>query len=285
MDGVIRRRIILFLLASVVWVPARQRIGQGPFRRNGRCVTNQSESGEGLPLSGFFKPGNLGLLTVPGENSKGALSIRSVDVRVEVEGRLARTVVEQVFRNHTARQTEGTYSLHYPRGIHCIRNGLEGKMMEEVGRARTRAQDLRTDCQKAERSALLSGGRFVQTQIFPIPANGDKRVILARANSTDVERTLSIAMGCRALKVRLKAASWQLYVYDATASRAVKAERYAFQQTQRRGVTELRYAAKGFVQWVQSMSGWRCQVGHTACLCTAWSGISFCSTIGQTYPR
>ena len=112
MDGVIWRRVVSFsCLLLLCGCQVDQKALKAPSGRTVAVSPPALEPGESSPqLSGFFEPGNLGLLTVPGEDSKETpLSIRSVDVRVEVEGRLARTVVEQVFRNHTARQTEGTY--------------------------------------------------------------------------------------------------------------------------------------------------------------------------------
>ena len=56
-----------------------------------------SDQAQGPPeLSGFFKPGNFGVLTVPTQDGRRApLTIKSTDVKVQVEGRLAKTVVTQ----------------------------------------------------------------------------------------------------------------------------------------------------------------------------------------------
>ena len=257
MDGVIRRRIIPF--SCLLLLCGCQFDNESVKAPSGVTVAvspTNPESGERPPkLSGFFEPGNLGLLTVPGENSKETpLSIRSVDVRVEVEGRLARTVVEQVFRNHTARQTEGTYSFTLPEGASISRLAMdvEGKMMEGELVERERARKIYEQIVRKQKDPALlewQGGNRFQTQIFPIPANGDKRVILAYEQILPRRGAhFEYRYGLPSLEGETQGSLMGSFTFTMQSrfTGTVKAERYAFQQTQRRGVTELRYAAKGF---------------------------------------
>ncbi|MEE2755153.1 MAG: VIT domain-containing protein [Myxococcota bacterium] len=136
-------------------------------------------------LSGFFQPGNFGVLTVPTQDGRRALlTIKSTDVKVQIEGRLAKTVVTQVFQNHQTQQTEGTYQFTLPAdaAISRLAMDVEGKMMEGELVERARARQIYEEIvSKRKDPALLEwqGGNRFQTQIFPIPANGTKTVILA----------------------------------------------------------------------------------------------------------
>ena len=145
-----------------------------------------SDQVQDLPeLSGFFQPGNFGVLTVPTHDGQRALlTIKSTDVKVEIEGRLAKTVVTQVFQNHKNQQTEGTYKFTLPAdaAISRLAMDVEGKMMEGELVERARARQIYEEIvSKRKDPALLEwqGGNRFQTQIFPIPAKGTKTVILA----------------------------------------------------------------------------------------------------------
>jgi hypothetical protein len=114
----------------------------------------------------------------------GRLSCASLDVEVQIEGRLARTEVTQVFKNHQARQLEGTYRFMLPAGASIARLAMDvnGTMMEgelvEKEKARAIYESIVT---RRKDPALLEwdGGNRFTTRIFPIPARGTKTVVLA----------------------------------------------------------------------------------------------------------
>lgn len=129
--------------------------------------------------------GNFATLTVLGETgAQVPLSIESVDVEVTIEGHMARTQVTQVFRNHRPQQTEGTYEFTLPDGaaISRLAMDVEGVMMEGELVERERARAIYEQIVRSMRDPALlewQGGNRFKTQIFPIPANGTKTVILA----------------------------------------------------------------------------------------------------------
>jgi Ca-activated chloride channel homolog len=129
--------------------------------------------------------GNVASLTVVGAEGKPEpLSIDSMEVTVRLEGRLARTEVKQVFRNHLDRQTEGSYELHLPDGaaISRLAMDVDGKMVEGELVERERARLIYESIVRQQKDPALmewQGGDRFKTQIFPIPAKGTKTVILA----------------------------------------------------------------------------------------------------------
>lgn len=124
-------------------------------------------------------------LTVPSEDGKPApLAIESVAVSVEVRGRMARTEVTQIFRNHLPRQSEGTYAFTLPEGaaISRLAMDVEGKMMEGELVERDKARKIYEQIVRGQKDPALlewSGGNRFTTQIFPIPAGGTKTVVLS----------------------------------------------------------------------------------------------------------
>ena len=185
--------LVAALVASFSLLGCGQDAPKGDAPKETAGATSGSGEGEALPegtlpkpqLAGFFEPGNFGTLTVGNDtDAPVSLSIRSVDVRVEVEGRLARTIVEQVFHNHTPQQAEGSYEFVLPEGaaISRLAMDVEGKMMEGELVERERARKIYEQIVRQKKDPALlewQGGNRFKTQIFPIPANGDKRVILA----------------------------------------------------------------------------------------------------------
>lgn len=117
--------------------------------------------------------------------SDGAtLSTDSLSVRVSVAGRLARTEVTQVFRNHAPRQLEGTYTFQLPEGASIARLAMDvnGAMMEGELVERDKARAIYTSIVNARKDPALlewDGGNKFTTRIFPIPASGTKTVVLA----------------------------------------------------------------------------------------------------------
>lgn len=187
MTSPMRSATRLFLLLGLVTCdrteePTSPPVGGVPEPSAPRQTPTTGQTGSGL--SGFFEPGNFGSLTVKGEgNEQQPLSIKSLEVSVQVVGRMARTEVRQLFHNHLARQTEGIYELTLPEGaaISRLAMDVEGKLMEGELVERERARKIYDDIvRKMKDPALLEwiGGNRFKTSIFPIPASGDKLVIL-----------------------------------------------------------------------------------------------------------
>lgn len=135
-------------------------------------------------LTGFFTRSNFATIAVPTPDGKEeTLSIKSLDVSVTIEGRLARTEVRQVFHNHTKRRTEGKYAFTLPdrASISRLSMDVNGSMMEgELVEREKARQTYESIVRRQKDPALLewqSGNRF-KTQIFPIEANADKTVVL-----------------------------------------------------------------------------------------------------------
>jgi ribosomal protein L17 len=124
--------------------------------------------------------GAFGRLTSAGAQ----ITVDSLDVRVTVAGRMARTEVTQVFRNHAGRQLEGTYAFQLPDGASIARLAMDvdGKMTEGELVERDKARAIYQSIVNARKDPALlewDGGNRFTTRIFPIPASGTKTVILA----------------------------------------------------------------------------------------------------------
>ncbi len=141
----------------------------------------------------------------PGESQdrERPLFVASQHVRVRIAGNVARTEIEQVFQNDSGDQLEGTYRFPLPADARISRLALEvdGQMQEGAFVARNRAAAIwrgviRHATPVAHRDpheeyvwvpgpwrdpALLEwqrGGNF-ELRIFPIPAHGSRRVVIA----------------------------------------------------------------------------------------------------------
>jgi tetratricopeptide (TPR) repeat protein len=203
--------ITMYLVASTLLGAAMSSIGSKSVARAllfcafvlafAACEKNDSRSGAGVSewdrpatgaqLSGAvfssspsFDASNVGTLKIPGKDtSPSPLATETLEVRVFLVGRMARTEVKQVFRNHTNSQTEGTYSFRLPDGASLSRLAMdvEGKMVEGELVEREKARLIYEGIvRKKKDPALLewSGNNRFSTQLFPIPAKGTKTVIL-----------------------------------------------------------------------------------------------------------
>ncbi|AKF10536.1 FecR domain-containing protein [Sandaracinus amylolyticus] len=137
------------------------------------------------------------------EDRERPLTLARHDVRVRIVGNVARTEIEEVFRNDSDATLEGIYRFPLPADAQIARLALDvnGVMEEGAFVARERAQRIwrgviRNATPVAERRpteefiwvpgpwrdpALLEwqrGGQF-ELRIFPIPAHGERRVVIA----------------------------------------------------------------------------------------------------------
>ncbi len=129
--------------------------------------------------------GNFGtLMMATPDGRKQACELRSLHVRVAIAGDMARTEVEQVFVNPLDRDMEGTFDFELPPGAAVNRLALEinGKLVDGELVERQRARLVYEKIVRSMRDPALmewqSGDRF-KTQIYPVPAHGTKRVVLA----------------------------------------------------------------------------------------------------------
>ncbi len=141
----------------------------------------------------------------PGETDerKGAVTLASHQVKVRISGAVARTEVEEVFDNQTSEVLEGIYRFPLPPDAKIERLALEvdgkleegafvdrdraaaiwrGSIVNAAPEARQHMQDEIVWVPGPWRDpALLEwqrGSRF-ELRIYPIPANGSRRVVLA----------------------------------------------------------------------------------------------------------
>ena len=139
----------------------------------------------------------------PGDRSEQRpLALASHKVTVRIVGNVARTEIEEVFRNDSGDELEGIYRFPLPPDAHISKLALdiEGRMEEGAFVEKDRASKIwrgviRNATRPTERlaheeyvwvpgpwrdPALLEwqrGGRF-ELRIFPIPAHGERRIII-----------------------------------------------------------------------------------------------------------
>lgn len=113
-----------------------------------------------------------------------ALELRKVDVRVRTEGDLAVTEVEHVFHNPAdGRPREGTFRFPVPDGamLTGLAMEIDGKLVEGEIVERDRARQIYDEVvDSMQDPALLEweAGNWFKLRVFPIPPNGDKRVVI-----------------------------------------------------------------------------------------------------------
>ena len=109
------------------------------------------------------------------------LEIAEAEVDVRVVGGVARTEMELVFRNDTAKMVEGEFTLPLPEGATVSSYALEvnGALREAVAVEKDKARNAYESIKRrmvdpglVEREA----GNVYRTRVFPVPANGTKRL-------------------------------------------------------------------------------------------------------------
>jgi tetratricopeptide (TPR) repeat protein len=121
-----------------------------------------------------------------------ALILEKYDLRVAVHGPLSLVEMEMTFRNPENRQMEGRFQYLLPPGATISRFAKEvnGKLMEGEVVERLRAQAIYTQILHTMRDPALlemdQGNRF-SARVFPIPANGTTRLLLAYSKLLPIE--------------------------------------------------------------------------------------------------
>ena len=109
------------------------------------------------------------------------LSVKYHRVKVEIVNQVARTSVDQVFVNHFGRDIEGTYIFPVPEGasvsefaMYIGNERVQGEILDSR-EARRVYEDI---VRRMRDPGLLEymGRNLFRARVFPIPANGEKRV-------------------------------------------------------------------------------------------------------------
>lgn len=111
------------------------------------------------------------------------LPVRSIKIDTKIEGQVATTHVEQVFRNDTPHTLEGTYFFPIPETASVIEFSIWENGKKLVGEVRTReeARRIYDEIVRRQRDPGLleyAGKDLFQASIFPIPGNSDKKLEL-----------------------------------------------------------------------------------------------------------
>jgi len=111
------------------------------------------------------------------------LPVKSINIDVKIEGQVATTHVEQVFRNDTPHTLEGTYFFPIPETASIVEFSIWENGKKLVGEVRTREEARRIYDEIVRRQkdpGLLeyAGKDLFQASIFPIPGHSDKKLEL-----------------------------------------------------------------------------------------------------------
>ena len=119
-----------------------------------------------------------------GDEWKQPLELSKLDVQVEVVGNIATTTFDMLFFNPQPRDMEGELSLPLSEGQEICRYALEinGKLREGVIIEKVKARQAFEAITRRNVDpgiVNLTKGNFFKTRIYPVPAKGTKRVVLA----------------------------------------------------------------------------------------------------------
>lgn len=112
-----------------------------------------------------------------------ALPVKSIKLDTKINGQVATTQVEQVFRNDTPYTLEGTYFFPIPERASIVEFAIWENGKRLVGEVRTReeARRIYDEIVRRQRDPGLleyAGKDLFQASIFPIPPNSDKKLEL-----------------------------------------------------------------------------------------------------------
>ncbi|MFN0139488.1 MAG: VIT and vWA domain-containing protein [Pyrinomonadaceae bacterium] len=112
-----------------------------------------------------------------------ALPVKSINIDTKINGQIATTHVEQVFRNDTPYTLEGTYFFPIPETASIVEFAIweNGKKLVGEVRSREEARRIYDEIVRRQRDPGLleyAGKDLFQASIFPIPPNSDKKLEL-----------------------------------------------------------------------------------------------------------
>lgn len=110
-----------------------------------------------------------------------ALPVKSITLTTKINGQVATTHVEQVFRNDTQYTLEGTYFFPIPETASIVEFAIweNGKKLVGEVRSREEARRIYDEIVRRQRDPGLleyAGKDLFQASIFPIPPNSDKKL-------------------------------------------------------------------------------------------------------------
>ncbi|MFN6963334.1 MAG: VIT domain-containing protein [Pyrinomonadaceae bacterium] len=120
------------------------------------------------------------------------LPVKSIKIDVKIDGQVATTHVEQVFRNDTPHTLEGTYffPIAESASISSFAIWENGKRLSGEVRSRDEARRIYDEIVRRQRDPGLleyAGKDLFQASIFPIPPNSDKKLELTYTQVLKVE--------------------------------------------------------------------------------------------------
>ena len=128
--------------------------------------------------------GQIPTLSVQQSEIKHDLEISELNVSVNVVGNMATTTFDILFFNPFTRDLEGEFTMPLSDGQEICRYALEingklreGVIVEKIKARQTFEAIVRQNIDPG--IANITKGNFFKTRIFPIPAKGSKRVVLA----------------------------------------------------------------------------------------------------------
>lgn len=112
-----------------------------------------------------------------------ALPVKSIKLDTKINGQVATTHIEQVFRNDTPYTLEGTYFFPIPETASIVEFAIweNGKKLVGEVRSREEARKIYDEIVRRQRDPGLleyAGKNLFQASIFPIPPNSDKKLEL-----------------------------------------------------------------------------------------------------------
>lgn len=110
-----------------------------------------------------------------------ALPVKSIKIDTKIEGQVATTHIEQVFRNDTPYTLEGTYFFPIPETASIVEFSIweNGKKLVGEVRSREEARRIYDEIVRRQRDPGLleyAGKDLFHASIFPIPPNSDKKL-------------------------------------------------------------------------------------------------------------
>src|SRR4030095_6339164 len=112
-----------------------------------------------------------------------ALPVKSIQLDTKINGQVATTHIEQVFRNDTQYTLEGTYFFPIPETASIVEFAIweNGKRLAGEVRWREEARRIYDGIGRPQKDPGLlqyAGKDLFQASIFPIPGNSDKKLEL-----------------------------------------------------------------------------------------------------------
>ncbi len=134
-------------------------------------------------------------LLIPKDKNLPPLAMLQHHVEVTLEEQVAVTKIEQVFRNHTARPLEATYTFPVPEGasVNSFSMDVGGKRVKGEMLEANQARGIYTSMvQRSHDPGLLEhlGKRLFRVRVYPVPANGDQKLTLSFTSLANREKDL-----------------------------------------------------------------------------------------------